>query len=181
MVDIETLGINPGCSILSIGATMFDQTTLYDTFYIEICRKSCKTFNLIEEPNTVDWWNNQKLPIPNGSIPIDLALNTFFLWYSNAPQKIQGVWANSPSFDLAILRHATLQFRHWPISYHLERDVRTIKNLFFRNIKLKNTHHALGDAKNQTILVQIALNLLETYHEARPIQPSCQHHRAQNN
>jgi len=64
------------------------------------------------------------------------------------------VWANSPSFDLAMLADAFdyIELKA-PWKYYEERDLRTAKRLIeckFPNVAWqKNDHNALQDAKNQ--------------------------------
>lgn len=170
MIDLETLGVNPGCSILSIGAVLFDPHSLEPpqrSFYIEICRQSCLDAGLTEEPNTLEWWATQG-NMPVGTTPLKTALDSFFLWISNH-QPITGLWANSPSFDFTILKAACLH-RHYPLYYGLERDVRTVKALFFPKLKLANDHNALSDATNQAKLIQLAYWRIKN--EDRLQQPS---------
>jgi len=161
MIDIETLGTTPGSSILSLGALLFDphSTTAPErTFYLEFCRESCQSLGLHEEPETLAWWEEQNQPMPQGIFPITDGLNAFLLWISNAGCNINGVWANSPSFDIVLLTHALrLMRREWPLKYSLERDVRTIRNLILPGVQLHNTHNALQDCYHQAALIQLSM------------------------
>jgi hypothetical protein len=165
MVDIETLGTTPGSSIIALGALLFDphSTTAPErTFYLEFCRESCRSLGLHEEPETLAWWKEQIQPIPQGTTPIVKGLNAFLLWISNSGCHINGVWANSPSFDIVLLTHALrLIGREWPLKYSLERDVRTVRNLILPGVQLHNTHNALSDCFTQAALIQIAFKELQ--------------------
>ena len=57
MIDLETLGIQPGSVIRSIGAVVFDPVTntLGSTFYQNICADSCKKAGLTTDPDTIKW------------------------------------------------------------------------------------------------------------------------------
>lgn len=166
MIDIETGGVEPGAAIFSIGACMFNPDTLDPPslyFYTEISHKSCEAAGLLLNPDTMNWWSQQKNPPPDGKSTIQNALQQFTLWISNAPsqtgKKTLAYWANSPSFDVTILKHAMNLFNiKWPFPFYMERDVRTIKAVIFRdkNYILDNSHNALEDCRNQVLLVQHA-------------------------
>jgi len=165
MIDLETGGTSPGCAIFSIGACLFDpysQNKPQHTYYEEISHQSCMENNLVFEKSTMDWWKDQGTP-PNGIKPIQQVCKEFSLWLSNAPglcnQHIIGQWANSPSFDLVLLKHVFNLFNiRWPFQYWQELDVRTLKAIAFPNgdYHLNNSHNALNDALNQSRLVQEA-------------------------
>jgi len=54
MVDIETLGLDIGSVILSIGAVRFDESGVYgEPFYVEIGQQSCKNRGLEVDPETL--------------------------------------------------------------------------------------------------------------------------------
>lgn len=165
MLDLETGGVTPGCAIFSIGACLFNpynQELPTHTYYEEISHSSCMEIGLRFERNTMDWWKTQG-PIPNGIKPLRQVLIEFILWLSNAPglckEHITAQWANSPSFDLSIIKYTINQFGlSWPYPYWQELDVRTTKTLAFPNkdYVLGNTHNALEDAINQCRLIQLA-------------------------
>jgi exodeoxyribonuclease VIII len=177
MIDLETGGTAPGCAIFSIGACAFDpysQKTPEITFYQEISHRSNTDIGMRFERETMDWWDRQDNTAPNGNKHIKQCLEDFTLWVSNIPGKsnrlISCVWANSPSFDITILKHVmSLYNMRWPFPYYYERDVRTLKALAFPDgYALNNSHNALDDCHNQITLVQQAyLTLGLTTHETR--------------
>jgi hypothetical protein len=161
MVDIETLSTKPNAAILSIGAVGFHPTTVIESppwFYIEVDPESMGSeFN--REPATLDWWAKQAHQ-PTGSTPIQEALNNFLNFLSS--KKWCAIWANSPSFDLVILKSAfELCGLVWPLPYYIEHDVRTVNNLLLtKQQKIKPTHHAIHDCQGQILRVQQGYSLL---------------------
>jgi len=181
MIDLETGGTSPGCAIFSIGACAFSPQSA-DTptvcFYEEISHESCMEIGLRFDRSTMNWWKQQGTP-PNGDKHIKQVLEEFKLWISNVPvltnEHVTGCWANSPSFDIVLLKHVFELYKFiWPIEYWREFDVRTLKSIAFPNgdYKLNNSHNALEDAKNQAAFVQNAFRTLglsnnETRHNAQ--------------
>lgn len=114
MVDLETLGQTPGCSIISIGAVMFDKTVHTDkTFYVVVNRQSCADVGLFEEPSTIDWWMRQseearvvlaKAASKTESLHIKDALSALNAWVrQHANANSVKVWGNGSDFDNALL------------------------------------------------------------------------------
>lgn len=161
MVDLETLGQTPGCSIVAIGAVACgDDGWITDTFYVVVSRSSCASYGLFEERQTLDWWACQSaearevLAIADrdgdaAGLPDALdALNAFV--------RRQGrevlVWGNGSDFDNAILAaaaraaHIELAWPFWANACY-----RTLKRRAPGvAIKRSGTHHnALDDARSQ--------------------------------
>ena len=184
MIDLETGGTSPGAAIFSIGACVFDPMTQNPptlTFYEEISHSSCMELGLRFERDTMNWWGTQSISTPNGTTHIKQALKKFILWLSNVPGKTNNLitlhWANSPSFDIALLKHVLDRYNmRWPFPFYTERDVRTLKAIAFPNndYQLNNSHNALQDAINQATLVQHAYLALalstpgDSQHDYRP-------------
>jgi hypothetical protein len=61
MIDIETLGQEPGCVITSISAVQFDLTTgkIDKEFHENISINSCLKKGLVIESETFIWWLDQ--------------------------------------------------------------------------------------------------------------------------
>jgi hypothetical protein len=161
MVDIETLDTEPTSAILSIGAVMFDPNgdgTIDAPFHQNITFESALEHGTFSE-STVSWWEKQgddaKASLFDPT-PVELrvALVDFIRW----AKKAKNVWANSPSFDVIILRNACKECDlKWPFSPWVELDVRTLKNILPTNKKsmFKGTsHNPVDDAMNQVKLVQ---------------------------
>ena len=151
MIDIETLGTDPGAVILSIGACEFAPGIgVVDgrTFYREIDVKSCKDAGLHVDPDTRRWWENQNAERPDGDTSLWSAL-------AELKEHIDGAneyWANSPAFDLKLLEAAYDAVDiSYPWKYYEARDVRTIRNTpAYQSLRHRGRkHHALDDAFHQ--------------------------------
>jgi len=161
MVDLETLGQRPGCSILSIGAVAFDQRRGLGTeFYVVVNRESCKVAGLHEDESTLRWWGGQSqeaaqvLKDAETGVPLGDALEQFtkFLAATASLAQIK-VWGNGSDFDNAILACAYAAIgRDLPWKFWNNRCYRTVKS-FHPEVKINRAagvhHNALFDAKNQ--------------------------------
>ncbi len=161
MIDIETGSTNANAAIFSLAAVGFSPEISVrpeHSFYVEISHTSNKASNRAFSESTMEWWATLPHPAPDGSTSLLDALQSFLTWL---PPRIEAVWANSPSFDLAILKHACAQFDlTWPYPFWCERDVRTLKALTFPTRSLGNNHNAYQDAVHQAILVCDAYSML---------------------
>lgn len=172
MIDIETLGVKPGCMILSIGATNGK-----DDFHVRLNLDDQFDYGLIIEPRTVLWWLDQSKEAQESltkeqGYPIVEAfqhLARSFDWENNR------VWCNGASFDFPILKEAHAKVGMtlpWP--YYNEMDFRTIKNLVpkdvFNDLRAKPliAHDGLEDARAQWLTLQNLLNWLENHHVNLP-------------
>jgi len=162
MIDIETLATSERAVVLSIGACQFSlaeaRIVESNCFYVTLGAESQKNREI--DPSTVIWWMRQdsrareewidsKKPLANGLAELSgwLQLN-----------KVSAVWANSPTFDLTILRHAYVSMG-FPVPWHFrdERDVRTLVQMGkLAGVKKVSdaerrgvAHNALDDAKHQ--------------------------------
>lgn len=178
MVDLETLGNKPGCSIISIGAVMFDEDTgqLGATFYVTISRESNIRYGLVEDEATLKWWGEQsseartllnEVRMGGTPLPQALAMFTEFLvttqytdWVYKDQMTLEKskimdrltMWGNGADFDNAILAVAYDKVNGVPPwKFWNNRCYRTLKNLYPRQ-KLARVgvhHNALDDAKTQ--------------------------------
>ena len=165
MIDIETLALTPDATILSIGAVKFDEISMGDEFYFELKPDQGRGI----DPGTALWWAQQSSAFDDGLVKYGLRevihhLNCFLLDGAHDPLENQPdfkgkIWANSPVFDLAILRDVYADRGHdleCPWKYYQERDVRTEKAFIpkdGRPTSKGRPHHALDDAKHQVELV----------------------------
>lgn len=169
MLDLETLDTIPTASILSIGAVIFDplrvQTPEELINYGFYCNVDCSMHTeFTESQDTKDWWQRQKPEVYNSlmvnRIPVAEALHALMCYITNHPYKIVTTWANSPSFDLNIIRHACSVTKiPFPLQYWSERDLRTLKAIAYPSGNAPNchsgpAHNALQDAVAQALLVQ---------------------------
>lgn len=165
MLDIETLGLEPGCAILSIGAVRFDEDGLGETFHESISLESCGDAGLRFDAGTLEWWLEQDEDaqgVLTGGRELREVLFDLGVWYEPADE----VWANSPVFDCAIVEHAydCVDIKV-PWEYHDRRDYRTLEALPVGvdsdDIPHDGVEHdALDDAKHQAKVASLALSRL---------------------
>jgi DNA polymerase III epsilon subunit-like protein len=163
MVDIETLGLERGAAILSIGAVRFGPGRLGDQYEGYISLSSCQEAGLKIDADTLEWWLDQdeeaRKQLTKG-IDIREVLRSFSEWYGDADE----VWANSPSFDCELLEHAfDAVGMEAPWEFYEERDYRTVKSLSVApDTDHKGVEHdALDDAKHQAYVAAAALSHLD--------------------
>lgn len=176
MIDLETLDTAHSAVILSIGACEFDRELgrIGRTFYCKVDMQSCLDAGLTISASTIKWWMQQdeaaRKEAFSGSTHLRLALEKLNHWVKPGPNWLkrapskQCIWANSPSFDMKIIRHAYKVMDldcHLP-EFRLERDVRTLKS-FYPSIKVDmvgTAHNALDDCVYQAKLVAAILGRL---------------------
>jgi len=169
MLDLETLGTVPGCSILSVGAVFFDPTHgLGEEFYMVVHRRSCEEAGLHEDPDTIAWWNRQSIEATrvlrdaelDGENSLKVVLEKFTAFVKK-DTKVK-VWGNGADFDnpiLAVAYRAVGLKQGWP-AYN-GRCYRTVKN-HLPGPKLERVgtyHNALDDAKSQALHMIQLMNL----------------------
>ena len=159
MLDLETLGTEPFCPILTIGACRFEAGPMQpmEPFYQAVRLDSCLALGMKPSASTIDWWMRQSKEAQDAAFrdpdAVDLpeALDRFTTWLNARPDNL---WGNSARFDIGILAAAykvcgkEVSWDHWR-----EMDYRCLKNLpgmaQFR-LKRAGTHHnALDDAVSQ--------------------------------
>ena len=156
MIDIETLGFRNTSAILSIAAVPFNLESGYALldFKRNVTLDSSLEHNLTIDESTVAWWFNQPenvlIPLLKDRINLHQALKELTDFIKES--KVEQIWSNSPTFDLAILRNAYKQTQlECPWEFYQERDVRTIASLFpsiKKDMKFDGTAH---DAKDDCL------------------------------
>ena len=165
MVDIETVGLEPGSALLSIGAVRFSPDGLDDEFYREISLESCQEAGLEIDANTLEWWLSQDDAVTGvltGGESLTEVLAQFGSWYQT--HGFDEIWANSPSFDCEQLEAAFQAVGlSEPWGFRDERDVRTLRALqCAAEVKMNGDEHdALDDAKYQARIVSETLRSLQ--------------------
>jgi len=162
MVDIETLGTDPGSAILSIGAVKFTENYRGREFYEEISLQSCQDAGLEIDADTLQWWLDQDQAVSGiltGGRDLGTVLSAFKVWY---PEDAE-IWANSPSFDCELLKRAfDAVGMTEPWEYYDERDFRTLRSLpCAAEVEMDGDEHdALDDARHQARIVSETLHAL---------------------
>jgi hypothetical protein len=171
MLDIETLGVDPGAAIISIGACRFELGFGWtqEELYVTVDRESCTDHGLHIEEDTLSWWRDQDTDLAplDGGEPLPDALAELRAFVEDADE----LWANSPKFDMAMLEAAyDAVDTEVPWAFHELRDVRTVRALPGA-VELDMTgreHHALDDARHQADEVAETLSKLN----AEPAAPN---------
>lgn len=161
MIDLETMGTDAGCAIISIGAVAFDPLSGHmdeSSFYEAVSLKSCMDIGLTVDPGTVLWWMQQsdeaRKAASAGVTMLPRVLADFTGWFTG--KGAQFLWCHGATFDAPILAAAykaaghQLPWKFWDV-----RDTRTIYDLAnVRPDRSAGTHHnALDDAKTQALAV----------------------------
>lgn len=160
MIDLETGGTCPGCSIFSIGAVYFDQRTgeLGDELYVIAKREGQVENGLHESESTMKWWADQspEARVIFGhvdAVELSEALTSLHAFILGGPRRNVRVWGNGADFDNPIVAAACRALgRPLPWAPFNSRCYRTLKNLapHIKLDKRQGTHHnALDDAKSQ--------------------------------
>jgi hypothetical protein len=156
MVDIETLSTQADACVISIGFAEFDDSGVTETCGLAI-RDSDWTGHI--DPRTVKWWMKQDEVAREYSFNGTASAMEAAAMMQQVLQDADEVWANSPQFDLTILRQwwKRMHKGNFPVHFRAERDCRTIFNESRRmGIELGNAwlgtsvaHNPIDDAANQ--------------------------------
>lgn len=169
MIDLETMGVKPGCAVLSVGAVQFNprEGVLGEQYY-GVAQSDQSAYGLKHEPRTVEWWSRahpdaKRVFIDPTALPLKDALALFAVWYkTHFREEDICVWGNGADFDVPILR-AAYDAVDLPIPWppFSSRCYRTIKNLR-PDITIErhgHEHNALADATAQAVhLMDIVRN-----------------------
>ena len=172
MIDLETLGTEPGCTVLSIGAAKFDPNVLLGNlgedvgetvsshFQVNIDRSSSADFGLKEDFNTIKWWGNKPDAwemATRDPVPLDMAVTDFLGWWQR--EGLRFPWSHGASFDIPLMEHLIRTAgKHVPWKFWDVRDTRTMFSFdpgVIKEARETGVHHkALDDAIAQAVAVQ---------------------------
>lgn len=161
MIDIETIGVAPAATILTIAAQSFDPfgTGYYPRHYYARISLESQEDRTIDQ-STIDWWATQPAVVRDEAfneqdrVPLDQALDELgkLIWNSKF------LWCQGPTFDCTILEHAYKSYsKPIPWQYYKVRDSRTVFSLWPDLPKPPTSHHALEDCRRQISMVQDTL------------------------
>lgn len=127
VLDIETLGIEKGSTILSIGAVCGDREFYVNNIVTHIYKGDI-------DHDTVKWWMTvpsetarKELYSQAGNNAIYDVLDDFVRFIGRV--KPDYLWGNSPDFDFGHLEYWLKKHHKFvPWKYHQLRDIRTIKD-----------------------------------------------------
>lgn len=166
MLDLETLGTNPGCVITQIGVCAFDAKAGIDNApskLIHVAPQSALDLGMHVSWGTIAWWltQNEDARIamaskqPRWSLPD--ALKTLDEWIGHYCSVGFRIWGNGSNFDVVLLEDAYRRVKRKPVwDFRNIRDMRTIVDLCPSDLKVKPevAHNAAADAKAQALTVQ---------------------------
>lgn len=168
MLDLETLGIQPGSAVVQIGAVDFDLNgNMGEGFNANISPRSCGEAGLTFDPDTICWWMGQpdaaRSSVFTKAAPsLRAGIGRFNDWMNHVNGSI--VWGNGAGFDNVLLScayHKLGMTRPW--HYRNDRDMRTLTSLAkLMSIdvpwqRVGTLHVALDDAKTQALWTQKVL------------------------
>jgi DNA polymerase III epsilon subunit-like protein len=134
VVDIETLGVDPGSAVVAIGAVVMQADAVRGEVCLGMFEGFIETVSACEygvmNPETVKWWAKQnegvRGKVMGGKQTTREVLEAFVAFVKE--HKPDYVWANSPSFDLEMLKALFRKLgMAWPLSFRQERDSRTLR------------------------------------------------------
>lgn len=163
MIDIETLGTEPDCVVLSVGAVKFDPYTNQEPHARMLWKPSADEQMTAERSvleSTLEWWAKQPEHIRDEAFTEDgrTPLNTFMQELNKYLVGVDKIWCQGPQFDMVILEDLFKQFKHhrnW--AFWQVQDCRTIFNMMPsdpRKAIQQNLHSADADAYYQAVCVQ---------------------------
>lgn len=161
MIDIETLGTDPGCVIVSTGAVRFGvESGVTDELFVSVDIESCQDYGLEIDGGTLAWWLGQSAEAREqlrGGDGLEDALREFRTFVADADE----IWANSPAFDCEILRAGfDAVGLEVPWRYYEERDYRTLRETLPHWPDREQdsvSHNAVDDARYQAECLAEAL------------------------
>jgi len=164
MIDIETLGLERGAAIISIGAVFFDEDGLGKEYEASISLESCQDVGLEIDVGTLEWWLEQD-DAAQAQLVGGKDIKHVLPEFGNFVRGADEVWANSPSFDCEMLEHAGEQIGcSMPWDFYEERDYRTLTNIpgaVADAVRDGTEHDALADAKHQARVARQTLENLQ--------------------
>ena len=167
MVDLETLGTEPGCAVVAIGAVQFalqgPGPIIRSEFKRTVTLTSCARAGLTINAPTLEWWLTQPYEAITSTFAgertdVWSACKDFTRWVRElgAPDAPLQLWAKPPQFDQKILEAACAAVgTPVPWGHRDWRDLRTLEDVAAQaGYKLPDTqpalaHDALEDARAQ--------------------------------
>lgn len=163
MIDLETMGVQPGAAIVALGAVAFSaEGGILDTFYNTIDLASAIHAGGQIDASTVVWWMAQgdeaRKELTKKSPPLQQVLQEFAIWLGGK-SPVAGIWGNGAGFDNVILRQTYRRAKlKEPWHFAMDRCFRTMAAVFpdAKRVKPALAHNALEDARAQALtLIEI--------------------------
>ncbi len=170
MIDLETLGVVPGCAITQIGLCAFNvDNDDIESLLIRIDMDSCFGYDLFAQGSTLRWWFKQSEAArasmaEEGGFPLLQAFVDMCVFYTERCDDRTRVWSHGASFDEPILQVAGYKVGIMMPWHHGQiRDTRTLGDLSpdSERPKPEVAHDAKSDAIAQAIWVRNMLRDLK--------------------
>jgi hypothetical protein len=166
MLDVQTLGLKPGCVVLSVAMVRFSDMT---SMSITLERDAQVQAGLIENTETLAWWNRQSAAAIDAAFASPhtphAALVYIGKWLRWAADSEFIIWCHGAGFDAPILETLYERFGlPCPWSFRQVRDTRTLYDLAgvdLTTFAFGERHVALNDALTQTRAAVRALQVLQ--------------------
>ena len=177
VLDLETLGTEPGCPIISIGACSFDLDAPADWrfFYKKLHLEYQPTDKI--SVDTLKWWMEQGRAAQaaawiesEDAETIYASLQIFSIWIDNLKKEAGkdgiSIWGNSSSFDNEVLRAAYKYVGiEAPWNFREDRDFRTLRELYKEKVPeptfIGLRHHAKDDAIHEANWLKLILQHMQ--------------------
>lgn len=162
MIDLETLGTNPDCPVISLGAVFFDGTGLGERFYAVLDVEAQMDAGRKASASTIKWWMGQgdaaKKVFREGGQDTKTVLEEFSQFCVIHGAWVQP-WSKGANFDIVIMEDL-FRFYDLPVpwKYSQVRCFRTFEKTNCQGVNIPFDgvqHDALADALHQaTIAVE---------------------------
>lgn len=169
MIDLETMATGPNAGVIQIGALAFNSRTGLvkpDPFHADVDLHSALMLGGEVDAATVQFWRERGgLQPKKPPKAMRSALVDFSQWVGKH-KELKRVWAQGPSFDVAILegyyRRAGVLV---PWEFYMARDTRTVYDLakergWSKPEGTEAIHTSVEDCRRQIICLMSALNVL---------------------
>jgi len=163
MIDLETLGFQNNCAVLTLGAVKFDPYTLQEPhtpLYIRFEVDEQIEKGRIVDESTMAWWATQPVAAQEEALGDNgdrISMDDVTKQLSKYLVGVEKIWAQGPLFDICIMENFYKMIgKPVPWEYWQIRDSRTIGDMGDYSAKKNNAaaHNALADAYSQAVGVQ---------------------------
>jgi hypothetical protein len=168
MLDLESLGTQPDCAILTLGAVKFDPFTpdsFGDSLYFRIDVDEQLALGRRVQQDTLEWWGRQADDVREEALGEEgrISLTDMYQQLNRFCVGVDNIWAQGPAFDIVILENIYRQMG-WPTPWQFWqiRDSRTLFGVHGdpREKNKAGLHNALEDCVSQAQGVQAIYHAL---------------------
>jgi hypothetical protein len=168
MLDLESLGTQPDCAILTLGAVKFDPYTpdsFGDSLYFRIDVDEQLALGRRVQQDTLEWWSRQADDVREEALGEEgrVSLTDMYRQLNRFTVGVNNIWCQGPAFDIVILENIYRQMG-WPTPWQFWqiRDSRTLFGVHGdpREKNKAGLHNALEDCVSQAQGVQAIYHAL---------------------